>query len=499
MFTEKIVYGLKLLRCLSYLVAIAAPVANAQSLPVLIEEVLASHPSVRSQRALEDSARQAVESAQWQFYPTPSIGFERVDANPADPSYPSYGDKNVATLRLQQPLWTGGRLTAGLDKAQAGIAVSQAALEVTRQDVAVRALQAYSEWVGAYLKRAAFEKSLKAHQSLHAQIDRRISGGLSSRSDLTLLLGRQQQTEAELSAAQAQAQSALGRLSQLIGHVVRESTLASALTTPQDLAPNLSDMLDAAQTDSPGILKLQAQARVVEAEIAEREADLMPEAYLRAERQYGNFAYPNSAPISRYFIGFSSRFGAGLSSYTQISGAKSRYEAALADIDSSRISLAEQIQADYAQAKAGQARLVALVASLESSENITRAWGRQFIAGRKTWQDVMNAVREQAQLEAQIADAKSTQLLLSWRLAIIGRGVDRALDQGQIQSLELSADFRPETERAQEERHVVPLYSQSEADAIQLHMASEIAPLNLKGVMSGPVTPQISNDSEVTW
>jgi len=139
----------------------------------------------------------------------------------------------------------------------------------------------------------------------------------------------------------------------------------------------------------------------------------MPEVYLRAESQYGNYAYPNSPTQNRFFVGFSSRFGAGLSTLSQVSGAEARYQAALADIDSTRLSLGEQIQADYAQAQTGQLRLVALQASLESADNITRAWNRQFVAGRKTWPDVMNAARELAQLEAQIGDAKAAQLLVT--------------------------------------------------------------------------------------
>ena len=58
-------------------------------------------------------------------------------------------------------------------------------------------------------------------------------------------------------------------------------------------------------------------------------------------------------------------------------------------------------------------RLAALMTYLESSDNIARAWNRQFIAGHKTWLDVMNAVREQSQLEGQIADAKASQMLLT--------------------------------------------------------------------------------------
>jgi len=198
-------------------VVLASPWGHAQTLPELVTGVLRTHPSLRAQQALGESAKQAVEGAEWQFYPTPSIGFEQVAPDQADPNYPSYGDKGVTTLRIQQPLWTGGRLTAGLTKAQSGVAVSQATQDGVRQDLALRVVQIYADWLGADLKTQASEKSLRAHQTLQAQINRRIAGGASSRSDLTLLLGRTQQTEADLSSAKAQAQSALGRLRQLLG------------------------------------------------------------------------------------------------------------------------------------------------------------------------------------------------------------------------------------------------------------------------------------------
>jgi inorganic triphosphatase YgiF len=163
----------------------------------------------------------------------------------------------------------------------------------------------------------------------------------------------------------------------------------------------------------------------------------------------------------------------------------------LADIDSTRIGLGEQVLADFAQAEAGQARLAALQASLASSDNIARAWGRQFVAGRKTWLDVMNAVREQAQLETQIADARASQLLLTWRLNIVGRGLENTLVLGHNST---AADKSPATlETATHEQSLadafsdeswqstgqVPLYAQNTSDALDLRMAGEIDTLHL--------------------
>ena len=325
----------------------AQPLCWAEALPSLIDSVLSTHPTLRSQRALGASAKQAVEAAEWQFYPTPSIAFEQVDHNnPNDTSYPASGDKNTATVRLQQPLWTGGRLSAGLNKAQAGELVSQATVEGTRHDLALRVVQLYSDWFGAHLKREAYEKSLKAHQSLQEQIVRRISGGVSPPSDLTLLLGRAQQTDADLAATVAQEHSALLRLSQLAGRPLQAAAMAETMTAPLALSADVNTLLEQAQLQNPNVVKLQAQARIAEAEIAERKADLMPEAYLRAERQYGNFSASGLGPLNRFFLGFSSHFGAGLSSFSQVSGAQARYEAALADVESGRLTIGEQIQAD---------------------------------------------------------------------------------------------------------------------------------------------------------
>ncbi|RFO96298.1 hypothetical protein DIC66_13375 [Rhodoferax lacus] len=481
----------------------------AQSLPELIDSILISHPSVRSQRALGESAKEAVQGAEWQFYPTPSIGFEQVDASRLDPNYPSFGDKNVTTLRLQQPLWTGGRLTAGLDRAKAAVVASQATLDSVRQDLALRVVQFYADWLGALLKRQAYEKSLKAHRTLQDQINRRIAGGVSPQSDLTLLLGRAQQTEADLSTAQAQEQSALGRLSQLLGHSLQARDMAATLSTPQAIAASAQELLEQAQAQNPGVIKLQAQAQIAEAEVTSAKADLKPEVYLRAESQYGSYATPGTPTLNRYFVGFSSRFGAGLSTLSQVSGAEARYQAALADIDSTRLSLGEQIQSDYAQAATGQLRLMALQASLESADNITRAWNRQFVAGRKTWTDVMNAARELAQLEAQIGDAKAAQLLVTWRMAIVGRGVDDVLIAALSSGAVVATPSPVRMRAAEPDESVVtlaagveteiPLYAQGEADAILLRMAPSIDPLNFGvGVGASDITHPLKN-SEGLW
>jgi len=84
----------------------------------------------------------------------------------------------------------------------------------------------------------------------------------------------------------------------------------------------------------------------------------------------------------------------------------------------------EQVLADHALAQSADARLAAVQASLSSAQEVADSYDRQFLAGRKSWLDVMNAARELAQTETLIADLLSTQVVVSWRLHFYTRGTE---------------------------------------------------------------------------
>ncbi|MDH4215527.1 MAG: TolC family protein [Gallionella sp.] len=410
--------GIPYLTCAALLLPSAS---KAGGLEQLISTALLGHPSIQAQQALEQGSKANVDSATWQYYPTPSIVVENATASTSDNAY--QGNSTVSTLRLQQPLWTGGRLTAGVKKAEANVLVSQAALEEVRQQLALRVVQIYGDWLSAHLKTLAFEHGLASHDRLRDQVKRRIGQGASSDSDLILAVTRLQSVAADLSVARAQRDTALTRLEQLQGRRIDGDALSAAIASPKPVIAEPQKLLDMALAINPGLHKAQGQAMVHETVIAERRADLSPEVYLRAERQYGNHTYPNTNPETRLFVGLSSRFGAGLSSLSNIENARSQHQAAMAEIDVQRRAITEQILADHVLAVSSENRLEALNASLEAAGQVSESYDRQFLAGRKTWLDVMNAARELTQTQAQLADIKSAQIVATWRLAINTQGL----------------------------------------------------------------------------
>lgn len=382
----------------------------------LIASALQAHPGIQAQQARLQGAKADVDAADWQFFPTLSLAVEQAHTSASNTSY--QGDERVSTVRLQQPLWTGGRLTAGKDKAEAGVVVSRSALAAAQQQLALQVVQAYSDWLAAHLKIQAQEKNLATHTRLRERVTRRLEQGASSESDVVLAVGRLKSVVAEISLARMQRDIALSRLGQLVGREIDELELSAAVSAPRPVSADLQTLLGLALSVNPDIQKAQAQADLQEHVIAERRADLSPEVYVRAERQYGNYTYGDAPPENRVLVGFSSRFGAGLSSLSNIESAKSQQRAALEEVEVQKRLVNERVMADYSLAVASQIRLGALRESLGAAGEVANSYDRQFLAGRKSWLDVMNAARELAQTEVQLADIDAAQVMASWRLAI---------------------------------------------------------------------------------
>ena len=414
--------------CAFYLALLIVPLsAQADVLADLIQSSVRTHPAVVAGRAQQKAADADVEAAKWQFYPTVSVGVEAVSAAATDPNYA--GADHVSTFRVQQPLWTGGRLTSSLNKAQASTDLARATLTEVRQSLALQVVQAYGDWLGAHLKLQAQDKSLKELTRLGEQIARRVEQGVGAAVDQTLATSRIDALVAEIASVQAQKRIALTRLKQLTGAAVDDSQLVNSLAKAHAVgaAEDVVKRQSQAEAISPAVLKARAQVKVQEALLGERKADLYPELNLRLERQFGNYSSASGRSDTRVFLTLSSRLGAGLSSWSSADSAEASLQAALFQVDEQLLSLGTQLQTDAALSSQLVARIATLRASQVSVQQVFESYSRQYLAGRKSWLEVMNASREIAQGEVQLAEALASQVVVTWRLAIVALGLDDAV------------------------------------------------------------------------
>jgi adhesin transport system outer membrane protein len=399
------------------------------SLRALIGETFATHPALRGQQGMQEAAQAGVAGARWQFYPTPSLSLEQASTATNDPSY--RGDQRVTTVGVRQSLWTGGRLTGNLAKTEAQDLAARAESEGIRQQLALRVLQAYAEGIAAQKKLKAWEESRSTHQRLLNMVISREREGASAEVDVLLARSRLAGVDADRMLAQAQHESALERLRLLVGGRSISTNALLVELPPTDSAVEAITWLEGARANSPQINRARAQARVAEAEIEVARAALSPEVSLRAERQWGNFGAAGTDPQNRLFLAVNTAFGGGLSSLSGIDAARARSRAAAEDVQTQQLVIDDQVQSDLKLWNMSRERRQSLQDALAASAAITVSWERQFLAGRKNWQDLINAAREQAQLEAQIGDVLNTELLTGWRLFTLAHGIDALLSSSR--------------------------------------------------------------------
>ncbi|MDH4478508.1 MAG: TolC family protein [Rhodoferax sp.] len=396
---------------------------QAQSLVELLQRTLQTHPAVMGQQSQRAVSAAELEFAHQQFYPTPSVSIEQVNAGSQDPSY--LQSTTVKLFRLQQPLWTHGRLTAGVQKATANVEVSANGFDDIRQQLALRVIQSWADAYAADLKQVALQASVLTHERLQGQVTRRIAEGASAATERVLTDGRLAQTRAQLQSVAVQAETARLRLQQLAG--ATENMILQAETERVLVTESAAAALDAAKQRSPAIRRLRATVAVQEADVLERKADLLPELYARAEYQIGSTSISGAPDSQRIFVGLQSKFGAGLSSLAGVEASQGKVGVARAEVESAERTLAEQVLSDWAQIATLKVRQTELEESLQASRETAQAWDRQFLAGRKTWVEVMNMARELAQAETELADVRAVRVLVSWRLALYTQGLDGLL------------------------------------------------------------------------
>jgi len=397
-------------------------------LHLLWKKVTQQHPQVLIQIQNLKSTGFDIEVAKQAFYPTPSISLERAQSQGGnDPSYS--GAPQVAIYRLQQPLWTGGRLSAQQDKATANQDIEVARLLEVQQGLALKTLQAWTEVVNFQRQQTALVKTKNELENLQAKIARRAEQGLSTQSEVKLSRLRVSMVKQVLNQTKMQEDLAWLRLKQWVPEAQPLSQATNEHPGPSnDSKAHLQNIenidWDAlTTTQSPVALRLKSQMKIQAAELGEKRAAYRPEVYLRAEHQRGNYAYVNSQNVNRLFIGMTASTGAGLSLQNQLASLLAKHDSAQHEIALTQRLLSETVQSDVLNLIARQSKAEELKLNLESLQAIQTAWLRQFDSGRKTWIEVMNAAQETMQSQLAIIENDTSLQLSYWRLQILAFGV----------------------------------------------------------------------------
>jgi adhesin transport system outer membrane protein len=409
---------LRLTLIMSMVLQPATSFAAGITLDELISQALASYPTILARQSSREAAKTDLTAAKLKFLPNPSVSTQRNQV--------AYTNNNLTNLpatnvTISQPIFMGGGLVAGYNKADARLSAADFAVLETREDISRRIIIAYTEWYKAHLKILAFEESVKLHQKLVDLITRRYEAGVASGSDKDLGISRLMQAKADLDSQRSIEESSLTTISQLSGQLITRPDLIERIAKPVSI-PKRQDGIFQALAVSVTIQRLKYEAEVAEHEAKEIRAQALPQVSFQAQRQIGNTYVPGYPGYDMYGLVVSYTPGGGFSSVPATSAAFERAKSSMMQVEVSKRDLSDRLNAEYNEYEFSQLKKESFQRSADLSSDISASYDRQYLVGKKSWLDLMNAVRERAQTRVSLADADGGLLGSSYRLAIYING-----------------------------------------------------------------------------
>lgn len=381
----------------------SAPV-HGETLPEAIAAAFATNPQLEIERYRTDIARENLDLARSAGLPQVNLsasgGYEYVDTTAAFNF--GTGDRPLATTQLQavQPIYTGGRIRAGIRRAEAGIDSADRTFDAARQDLILDVVTAYVNVRRDRETVAIRKNNVEVTGEQVRAAEDRFEVGVVTRTDVAQAQARLEGARAALAGAEAALQGSEAFYQFLTGQ------------QPGDLAvpppfPPLPATVEAAFTDAaannPNIQAaredLRAASAGVDAAVAEGRPQISVVGSAGLQETWGNTGQRDTS-VSAVAQGRIPLFTGGAVK-AQVNAAKLQREQARRRIDA----FETQVRAQVAQAWYGyDAAIRAIEASrrqVEAAEIAYEGAKEELAVGVRTTLDVLD--QEQQLFEARLA------------------------------------------------------------------------------------------------
>lgn len=383
--------------------------AGPVDLNAVLREAVTQHPDIRSRRDDQQSAVARLEAARWGRFPGISAQVETRSGGPQ------------TVMRLEQPVWNGGRISSQIDASQAELNVAGATLSETQLDVLQRSAGAFFDILrlDARLKIATANEA--EHLRLVEIIQRRVAAEVSPTTDETQAAARWRQAITERIQTHRQIETARLLLAQLVGKPVDDLLPATLIKMDRWSETTL---LEAALRVSPERQRLLAQIDAAEAQIGLAESQIMPSVVAGYQSIVGTLPYGEDR--GRTYIALQLQTGGGLSYRSNVRAAVAKKMSAVEAIEAHDRRLTQSVRTSWAESLALTEQVEPVRKLRLGSEEIVASYLRQFQVGRKNWLDVLNAQREKTQAEYSFSDLEYPLMLSNVRLLLLAGRWDSA-------------------------------------------------------------------------
>ncbi len=387
----------------------ATPFMTGSALGETLQDALnaayQNNPQLEVQRQSAAIAQEQLSQARSQRRPTVNLsgsyGYESVDSNrPFSTASGSVGDRAVSSAQLEAvlPIYTGGRIKAGIHQAEAGILTANAQLDSASQDLILQVVTAYVDVRRDRDTVLIRQNSVRLLEEQVRAAKDRFDVGEVTRTDVAQSEARLEGSIAALAGAEAGLQSAQANYVFLVG--LEPGLLISPPPAPL-LPEDFDSALAIAVTSNPDINAALFNERVAAAGVKSAYSALKPTVSIvgtagRQETYDNNFRDTSVAATARATIPL---YQGGLVT-SQVRAAKLRHAQARLQT----IAIQRQVRAQVAQSWfsniAAQRSIQASHRQVEAAEIAYEGAQEELAVGVRTTLDVLD--QEQQLLEANL-------------------------------------------------------------------------------------------------
>lgn len=406
---HKIKYHLLLLGGLGLSPLLSYAQINPLDLDALLIRATQTHPLVNAAKADEMAAVEGVKAAKLGMLPTPSISTAHDKENGL-----------VSTVSIRQPLWTGGRLTAQINQSVYDNKAASAYVFEQQNTVAKNTIDIWRSYIYAIALQELYIDSLARLREFEAMMERRVEQGVSAKIELDLVKNRIYQDQNSLQNAVEQERVAGARLAQLIGENLGSKNFNITMKSLTDYAKAQSANFETQVFGNsgnfhPSVVRQHFQVEAAKQEAKAQAASRYPNVY--AQYQH-TFEIENGENEGDFSVGMSYDPGAGFSSLALTRAATARALSLTQTQEATRRTVMENLQTQYQEFVSARDRERSILLAIDGAKLVVDSYGRQFIAGRKSWLEVLNAVREHTQYEQQLLEVQSQMVASFYKLQV---------------------------------------------------------------------------------
>ena len=371
----------------------------------LISKAVNHHPSIQMSQEAFKMSEEELNSAKWQYFPTPSVDYSNSSKN------------NEVVAKLEQPLWTGGKLDSQYDialssKAEAGYTLEESKYRLVER--ILNLLQAYSQGKSAEI---SLKEGYDRLSEFTVMIDKRIEAGISSQSDEVLLNSRLIQIKSDLINAKSKKTLALKQLSLLVGENI-ESVNFNLDKFNFDNTQS-SVLIDDMVKFHPTLKKMDEQLKGSIHQVSKEESALYPTLSLVAEHKQGDvYTENNNTSDNAVYLSLKATTGAGLSLFSNVEKAKLNTKRLKSEKDSKQQELTDSFIIDYNNMMLAKEKLANQKLNQQFSGEVFEANKKLFIAGKKQWLDLVNSSKELMDISVSYRDTKELYNILKYKIAL---------------------------------------------------------------------------------